>query len=70
MDAIEFLKKAGRKGGQKRAENLSKDERSASARKAAEARWAKTEKLVEQITEGTQRLAARTQRAKAKKDGK
>jgi len=31
----------GRKGGKTRAKNLSSDERQASARKAAQARWAK-----------------------------
>jgi hypothetical protein len=34
-------KKGGGKGGRARAENLSQAERSASAKKAAQARWAK-----------------------------
>jgi hypothetical protein len=34
----------GRKGGQARAKNLSPEQRSEAARKAVEARWAKTEK--------------------------
>jgi hypothetical protein len=35
---------AGRKGGEARAANLSPEERSESARKAVQARWAKTKK--------------------------
>jgi hypothetical protein len=35
---------AGRKGGKKRAQNLTPEERRESARKAAQARWAKDKK--------------------------
>lgn len=37
-----YAKALGRKGGKKRAANLSPEERSESAKKAAIARWAKT----------------------------
>jgi hypothetical protein len=64
----------GRRGGHARAKKLTPEERSVSARKAVEARWAKTEKLVAEITAGTKALlkasraaAARTQPAKQKK---
>jgi hypothetical protein len=55
----------GRKGGQARAKKLTPEERSDSARKAVEARWAKTEKLVKEITEGTKALLE-TSKAKAR----
>jgi hypothetical protein len=51
-----------RKGGEARAKKLSAEERSESARKAVEARWAKQKielkKLTEEITEGTKALLA------------
>jgi hypothetical protein len=37
--AVELGRKGGQKGGKARAEKLSAEERSASARRAAEARW-------------------------------
>ena len=37
----EYFAKFGRKGGQATARNLTPEERKASARKAAQARWAK-----------------------------
>jgi hypothetical protein len=43
----------GRKGGEATARKLTVEERIESARKAAEARWAKQKKLVAEITEGT-----------------
>jgi len=39
--ALEFFRKKGRIGGRQRAANLSAEERSAQARKAVQARWAK-----------------------------
>jgi hypothetical protein len=56
----------GRKGGQARAKRLSPAERSAAARKAVEARWAKLETLTEEITKGTKALL-KTARANARK---
>jgi hypothetical protein len=60
----------GRKGGQARAKNLSPQERSEAARKAVEARWAKTEK---QMSNSHRELDAAMQkldrvRSKQKKD--
>ena len=50
----------GRKGGQARAEKLTQKERSDSARKAVQARWAMTKKKIElslrQIRESNERL--------------
>lgn len=42
-DVQEFFRKHGATGGKKRAEGMSPDERRASARNAARARWAKVE---------------------------
>ena len=39
--ALEFFRRKGRIGGQRRAANLSAEERSEQARKAVQARWAK-----------------------------
>jgi hypothetical protein len=55
----------GRKGGQARAKKLTPEERSQSARKAVEARWAKQKKLVEEIMEGTKELL-KTSKANAR----
>jgi hypothetical protein len=58
-----------RKGGEARAKKLSAEERSESARKAVEARWAKQKielkKLTEEITEGTKALLAKTRKRQA-----
>lgn len=40
-EALDFFRKHGRIGGHRRAANLSAEERSEQARKAAQARWAK-----------------------------
>jgi hypothetical protein len=53
----------GRKGGRATAKNRTAEERADAARKAVEARWAKTEKLVAKITEGTKALLKKTQKA-------
>jgi hypothetical protein len=59
----------GRKGGHARAKKLSPEQRSEAARKAVEARWAKTEKLVAEITVGTKALVKKVKaRAKQKKE--
>jgi hypothetical protein len=67
----------GRKGGQARAKKLTPEERSEAARRAVEARWANTKRLVREITEGTKELpevagkgekAARAKKAKQKKE--
>jgi hypothetical protein len=40
----EFFRRTGQEGGQTRAKNLSPEERKESARKAAQARWAKAKR--------------------------
>jgi hypothetical protein len=73
-----YASQFARKGGQARAKKLSPEERSESARKAVEARWAKQKKLVAEITEGSKELLkiskanarAAARRAKQKKDAK
>jgi hypothetical protein len=42
--ALEFFRKQGHIGGTTRAERMSPEERSEQARKAVQARWAKTKK--------------------------
>jgi hypothetical protein len=49
----------GRRGGKATARNRTKAERREAAKKAIEARWAKTRKLVDQITAGTKALEER-----------
>jgi hypothetical protein len=40
-EALEFFRKAGKAGGKKRADNMTKKERSELASKASKARWSK-----------------------------
>jgi len=56
----------GRKGGKARAKNMTAEQRRESARKAVDARWAKTRELVDEITEGTKALEVRAARRAAK----
>jgi hypothetical protein len=60
----------GRKGGQARAKSLTPQERSASARKAVEARWAKIDASLKDaaanLAKLEDRIAARKPRAKQK----
>jgi hypothetical protein len=62
----------GRKGGKARAQNLTPEQRSESARKAVEARWAKADKLVADMKKSPKefeqaQLQAERRRAKQKK---
>jgi len=57
----------GRKGGRARARNMTPEQRADAARKAVQARWAKTREVVDQITEGTKALEARAVRRAQKK---
>jgi hypothetical protein len=69
--AESYASQFARKGGHARAQKLTPEQRSESARKAVLARWAKTEKLVEEITDGTKKLLkkakANAHRAKPRK---
>lgn len=49
----------GRKGGKATAENRTPEQRSEAARKAVEARWAKTRELVDEINERSKKLEKR-----------
>jgi len=65
------IQEFARMGGKARARKLTKEERSESAKQAAEARWAKAKKLVDEFTEGTKRLEKTiAKRAKQKKKSK
>jgi hypothetical protein len=55
----EHLARLGRKGGKATAQRRTKEERQQAARKAVQARWAKTKKLVDEITAGTKALEKR-----------
>jgi len=55
--AESYATQFARKGGQARAKKLTAEQRKASARKAAQARWAKKmDTLVNEISEGTKEL--------------
>jgi len=49
----------GRKGGKARALSLTPEQRSEAARKAVEARWAKADKLIDEIKERSKKLEKR-----------
>ena len=67
----EHLSRLGKKGGKSRAKNMTPEERSNSARKAVEARWAKQKaelkELVGDITERTKALEKRAKKASLKR---
>jgi hypothetical protein len=52
----EHLARLGSKGGKATAQNRTKEERSAAARKAVEARWSRTKKKINSLTLQTQAL--------------
>lgn len=62
-----YASQFARKGGQARAKKLTPEQRSESARKAVEARWAKQKKLVAEITEGTKKLLKKVRAKKRSK---
>ena len=75
-EITEYFRKFGKEGGKTRAKKMTPEQRKESARRAAQARWSQTKKLVRAITEGTKELlevaangenAARTKKAKQKK---
>ena len=67
-----YLAKIGRKGGKRRVQNQTPEQRTESARNAAQARWAKNERRItaalKEIAEGTKVLLKKS-RAKARKPG-
>jgi hypothetical protein len=66
----DYFAKFGKEGGKATARNRTAEERSAAARKAVQARWAKIDASLKEMNKGLAKLeakqAARTQRAKAK----
>ncbi|MFZ0801499.1 MAG: hypothetical protein WAN70_04990 [Terriglobales bacterium] len=54
--AQEYRERVARAGGYGRAAKLTAKERQKSARKAAQARWARTKKKIDSLTEQTQTL--------------
>jgi hypothetical protein len=67
--AESYATQFARKGGEARAKKLTAQERSESARKAVQTRWAKQkaelEKLTQEITGGTKALLAKTRKRQA-----
>ena len=67
--AREFFAKEGRKGGNAYAKNTPPDERIAAARRAAQARWAKTEKRIDaalrEMNKGTKLLLKKVKKRQA-----
>ena len=61
----EHLSRLGKRGGRARAKRMTAEERSQSARIAAEARWAKLKALADQITEGTKALEDKVRKREA-----
>ena len=53
----------GRRGGRASAKKLTPEQRRESARRAAQARWAKTKKLVQEISKGSEILLKKAQEA-------
>jgi hypothetical protein len=66
QDIRDYFAKFGKEGGKARAKNMTPEQRKEAARKASEARWAKTEKLVAEITEGTKKLLKKSRAAQAR----
>jgi hypothetical protein len=58
----EHLSNLGRKGGEARAKKMTKQERSDSARKAVEARWAKERAQSKALREDAQKLLAQARK--------
>lgn len=61
----EHLSRLGKRGGRARAKRMTAEERSQSARIAAEARWAKLKALADEITEGTKALEDKVRKREA-----
>jgi hypothetical protein len=70
----EHLANLGRKGGQTRAQRMTKEQRSEAARKAVQARWAKMDKKLAEteavIAEGTKKLKKLTKQMERNKKKK
>jgi hypothetical protein len=52
----QYFAKFGKQGGKARARKLTPEQRSEAARNAVQARWAKMDKLMKEITTGTKEL--------------
>jgi hypothetical protein len=61
----QYLAKIGRKGGKARLTKMTSEERIRVARQAAEARWAKMEKLAAEIDSGTKALLVKVKKREA-----
>ncbi len=64
-DAREYFAKEGRKGGKSRAQKMTPEERSESARKAVVARWAKQREELKQLNKDAKDLLAKSRKRQA-----
>jgi hypothetical protein len=64
--AESYATQFARKGGKARAKNLTPEQRSESARKAVEARWAKQRAELKALNEGTKALLKKSRAAQAR----
>ncbi|HEY1659312.1 MAG TPA: hypothetical protein VGG14_13250 [Candidatus Sulfotelmatobacter sp.] len=70
QDIRAYFAKFGKKGGEARARNLTPEQRSEAARKAVQARWAKMDKLMKEITTGTRELLRVAEKGEKRLAGK
>lgn len=61
----EHLSNLGRKGGEARAKKMTKQERSDSARRAVEARWAKERAQIKALRDDAQKLLTQARKRQA-----
>jgi general stress protein YciG len=67
-EAREFFAKHGKRGGKMRANSMTPEQRSEAARKAVQARWAKTEKRMTDSHRELDTAMRKLERAKKKKE--
>jgi ubiquinone biosynthesis protein UbiJ len=65
----DYFAKFGKEGGKTRAKNMTPEQRSASAKKAVEARWAKLDKINKTLDDLEAKQKNRRTKKKASKDG-
>jgi hypothetical protein len=61
----DYFAKFGKEGGKTRAKNMTPEERSAAARKAVEARWAKERAETKALRDDAQKLLAQSRKRQA-----
>jgi len=64
----DYFAKFGKQGGNTRAKNMTPQERAESARKASQARWAKTDACLKEIDRKLKKLERKNKAARAKRE--